>query len=170
MKRRKSYISRITLLAVLAFTMASVWSVKTSLAYFTTYATAKGSQELALGTQTTLHEEIKGMEKHVRIENTGGVDCYVRVKALAASTVGLTCKGEGWSLEKDGYWHYSDILTPGASTAPLVVSITAPQGNDIKEFNVVVIQECTPVLYDEDGNAYEDWSLGLASAGKEASQ
>ena len=26
-----------------------------------------------------------------------------------------------------------------------------------EEFNVVVIQECTPILYDEDGNAYADW-------------
>ena len=25
-------------------------------------------------------------------------------------------------------------------------------------FNVIVVQECTPVLYDENGNAYADWN------------
>ena len=33
-----------------------------------------------------------------------------------------------------------------------------PEGFDRDDFNVVVIQECTPVVYDEDGNATADWS------------
>ena len=170
MKRRRAHVSRITLLAVLAFAMASVWTVKTSLAYFTTYATAKGSHELALGTQTTLHEEIKGMDKHVRVENTGGIDCYVRVKVFAGSTVSLSYTGNGWSQGADGYWYYNNILAPGGFTETLVVGVTGPQGEDIEEFNVVVIQECAPVLYDENGQAYADWTLSLDSAGEGAAE
>ncbi|NBK93987.1 hypothetical protein D5278_18820 [bacterium 1XD21-13] len=169
MKRKKLHVFGITLLAVLALVMVSAWTVKTSLAYFTTYETAKGSHELALSTQTTLHEEIKGMEKHVSVENTGGIDCYVRVKIFAGSTVKLSCAGDGWSQKEDGYWYYKDIVAPGASAGTLVVSITGPEDEDVETFNVVVIQECTPVLYDEDGNAYPDWTLSLDVAGKEAS-
>lgn len=169
MKRKKSYVFAITLLAVLALVVVTAKTVKTSLAYFTTFQTAKGSHELALGAQTTLHEEIKGMEKHVRIENTGGIDCYVRIKVFAGSTVGLTCTGDGWSQGTDGYWYYKDIVVPGASASTMVVSITGPTDEDIETFNVVVVQECTPVLYDEDGKPYADWALSLNAAGKEAS-
>ena len=27
-----------------------------------------------------------------------------------------------------------------------------------QDFNVIVVQECTPVLYDENGNPYADWN------------
>ena len=96
-----------------------------------------------------------------------GIDCYVRVKVFAGSTVGLSCKGDGWSQGADGYWYYKDIVTPGASASTLVVSIIGPQDEDAETFNVVVVQECTPVLYDEDGKAYADWTLSLDEAGKE---
>ena len=33
-----------------------------------------------------------------------------------------------------------------------------PEGFDKDSFNVVVIQECTPVAYDEAGNPTADWS------------
>ena len=169
MKRKKSHVSRMTLLAAVALVIASAGAVQTSLAYFTTYATAKGSHELALGTQTTLHEEIKDMEKHIRIENTGGIDCYVRVKVFAGSTVGLSFAADGWRQETDGYWYYNDIVAPGASSSTMVVSIKGPEDEDMETFNVVVVQECTPVLYDEDGNPYADWAMSLDAAGKEAS-
>ena len=33
-----------------------------------------------------------------------------------------------------------------------------PEDFDKDSFNVVVIQECTPVIYDEAGNPAADWS------------
>ena len=101
MKRKKLHVFGITLLAVLALVMVSAWTVKTSLAYFTTYETAKGSHELALSTQTTLHEEIKGMEKHVSVENTGGIDCYVRVNICGKHSKAVLCRGR---MEPEGGW------------------------------------------------------------------
>ena len=42
-------------------------------------------------------------------------------------------------------------------TKELLAEITIPE--DLKDsFNVVVIQECTQVLYKEDGTPYADWS------------
>jgi len=40
----------------------------------------------------------------------------------------------------------------------LDVKIDVPDGFDRDNFNVVVIQECTPVVYDESGNATADWT------------
>ena len=107
--------------------------------------------------------------KDIRIENTGGIDCYVRVKVFAGSTVDLSFAAEEWSKDTDGYWYYNNIVAPGASSSPMVVSIKGPEDEDMETFNVVVIQECTPVLYNEDGNPYADWAMSLDAAGKEAS-
>ena len=32
-----------------------------------------------------------------------------------------------------------------------------------ESFNVIVVQECTPVLYDEEGNPYADWNRVMDS-------
>ena len=67
-------------------------------------------------------------------------------------------------LGEDDYWYYRPILP--ASTDPdnpsqttvLDAKIILPEGFDRDNFNVVVIQECTPVVYDESGNATADWT------------
>ena len=38
------------------------------------------------------------------------------------------------------------------------MKINVPEGYDRDSFNVVVIQECTPVVFDETGNPTADWS------------
>ena len=43
-------------------------------------------------------------------------------------------------------------------TTGLDVKINVPEGYDNYSFNVVVIQECTPVVYDEEGNPTADWT------------
>ena len=52
-----------------------------------------------------------------------------------------------------------DVLQAGQTTEKeLNITYKFPSGDQKpEEFNVVVIQECTPILYDEDGNAYADW-------------
>ena len=37
--------------------------------------------------------------------------------------------------------------------------------NREEDFNVIVVQECTAVLYDENGQPYYDWSI-LADTGE----
>lgn len=131
---------------------------KPSLAYFTTYASAKGGYELAAGPETEIHEEIDGLKKHIRIENTGEGDCFVRVKAFAGSVTDImySAGGGDWQEGEDGYWYYNAILAPGEITGELTASITVPEGM-ADDFNVVVIQECTPALYRQDGTPYGNW-------------
>lgn len=156
MKIKKSQNRIGVLLAVLAFVAVLGISVKDSLAYFTTYARAQGGKVLTLGNSTELKEEYDG-QKHIRVSNQGNADCYVRVKVFAGSLVELTYEGSSqWALGSDGYYYYGDIVPVGGMTDELLVSIHA--SGEIKElgtdFDVIVIQECAPVMYDENGNPY----------------
>ena len=45
------------------------------------------------------------------------------------------------------------MLAPEETTSELKIAIK----NFKEEFNVIVIQENTPALYDENGAAYSDW-------------
>lgn len=74
--------------------------------------------------------------------------------------------------EDGGWWYYTKILSPGETiggedgeenaTEILDIQIgNVPEGEvtDPSQFHVAVVQECTPVQYDEDGNPYADWTL-----------
>ena len=70
----------------------------------------------------------------------------------------LKVKKNGGSAGIDGYYYYFDgsrekVLAPEETTSELKIAIK----NFKEEFNVVVIQENTPALYDENGAAYSDW-------------
>lgn len=164
MKKFLSYFSKKSLcLAGAALVLAASLTVGKAAAYFTTYATATGGMEVDLGfTRIVPDEEVYDWTKHIKIDNTGDYPCYVRAKVFAGEKfqAGLVISGEGWTLGEDGYYYYKDIIPAGGSTADeLLVKI---DNMDSKEdFNVVVIQECAPVLYDENGNPYADWDMIL---------
>ncbi|MFR0951711.1 MAG: hypothetical protein ACLSGK_02295 [Lachnospiraceae bacterium] len=65
----------------------------------------------------------------------------------------ITHQSGGWTAGDDGYWYYDEVLPAGKETkTELNIKYTFPSGDDKpEEFNIVVIQECTPVLYKEDG-------------------
>ena len=126
-------------------------SVKPTLAYFTTYASAKGGVSVDIGPTTRVKEKFKDWKKTIQIENTGKVDCFVRCKVIAASQFTITASGNNWSLSDDGYWYYSKVVPVGEMTEPITAYIKVSE--KVKtNFNVVVVQECTPVTYDENGN------------------
>ena len=60
------------------------------------------------------------------------------------------------------FLYYDQILPAGETTATkLNVSYTFPATDSEDapaEFNVIVVEECTPVLYKADGTAYADWN------------
>lgn len=153
MWREKLRKKKALLLAGLALAMALGVSVKGSLAYFTTYATASGGQPVALGWKTQMHESYENGSKTIVVENIGELECYVRVRVFAGDMVDLQYSGSGkWEDGGDGYWYYKDIVAAGAETESLVASITYTSDQKA-DYDVVVVQECAPVLYDEDGKA-----------------
>lgn len=150
--------------AALTVVLIGCSSVQGAMAYFTTYVEAKGGHTITLGTSTSVEEKVKDMTKHIVLSNTGECECYVRVKVFSGSQYTINFSQEvdennnpWWELKEDGYWYYKDILQVGEETKELLAKIEVPE--DLKEsFDIVVIQECTPVLYDESGNPYADWN------------
>ena len=163
--KRKLSKKTIGLTAAALMLTASV-GVGSAMAYFTTYVTAEGGVSLELGaTKTVPHEEVVAGCKEIVIENSGSQDCYVRMKALtgdkyAGSIVYSEPDEAGkWTPGADGYYYYSDIVpAKTGSTSQINVAFTFPEGLELPDFNVIIIQESTPVLYDSDGNPYADWN------------
>lgn len=173
-------------LGAAAVVLAGSLSVQSAMAYFTTYVKAKGGCEITLGSETEIHENVKDMTKEIKITNTGKTDCYVRVKVFCGSQLDIAYSGavddKGnalWTKKDDGYWYYKEILKAGGTSEVLEVKISLPE--DYKDsFNVIVVQECTPVQYKADGTPYADWNakvdtktdIGVAdpAKGKEAAR
>lgn len=155
-------------LAAAALTLTMGVSVGSAMAYFTTYASASGGASLSLSNTVTIPEEqVIDWTKHVTIRNTGDVDCFVRVRAFAGETYqdGLTyADDEGkWTPGEDGCYYYSDVVPAGGETQELRIGIDHMDREE--SFNVIVVQESTPVLYDEQGNPYADWDRVMDSGG-----
>ncbi len=167
---RGSWDKRKIGLTAAAVILAGGVSIQGAMAYFTTYASAEGSQTLELGATTEIEEDFKDWTKEIKIQNTGDVDCYVRVKVFAGSQFTIDYSGyeDAWSKGEDDYWYYNDVVPVGGSTSALLATINLPSDFE-EDFNVAVVQECTPVQYNEDGTPYADWSLKVAKdSGEEA--
>ena len=148
-------------LAAVALTLTAGISAGTAMAYFTTYTEASGGVTLNMGFSETIpKEDFSNWTKHVSVENTGDYDCYVRVKALAGSKYqdGLQYSDSDgkWTPGEDGYYYYSDLIAPGESTSVLDIRIDSKESD--ASFNVVVVQESTKVLYNENNEPYADWT------------
>ena len=161
---KKSLKKKTLGLAGAALFLTAGLSVGSAMAYFTTYTQVSGGVSLSLGTTSTIPEEtVEDWTKHVTIENTGDIDCFVRVRAFAGSQYqnSLVYSGENWSLAADGYYYYSEILSPGETSGELLIAIDNMESN--QSFNVIVVQESAPVIYDGDGNPIGDWDHILDS-------
>lgn len=165
---RKLFLALAALLLVAGIGMESV------LAYFTTYATAKGTVQMSMGAaDTEIEEEVVGGQKRITVKNTGTFDCFVRIRALAGESYPLEySEPEGssnWIQGSDGYYYYQPVLLAGETTSQINVKITFPDNAEkeedelISEFNVIIVQEWTPVRYNEKGEAYAEWDKAIES-------
>ena len=149
------------IMAAATLALTGTLAVGSAMAYFTTYSTAGGGVKMNMGfTETVPKEDVDENGKHITIENTGDYDCYVRVKALAGSKYqdGLQYSDSDgkWTPGEDGYYYYSDPIAPGESTSVLDIRIDSKESD--ASFNVVVVQESTKVLYNENNEPYADWT------------
>ena len=165
---KKKFSKKSLCLAAAALALTAGLSVNSAMAYFTTYATAAGGVTISLGSTTTVPEEtVSDWTKHIVIKNTGDFECYVRVKVFAGDKYqdGLKYQGcEIWSRGEGYYYYYSDVVPAGGETEELQVKIDSKDSEE--EFNVIVAQECTPVLYDDQGNPYADWNAKQEEVGE----
>ena len=157
---RKKWNKKPLILTAAALTLTAAVSVGSAMAYFTTYSDAEGSVTMDLGfTTTEIHERVEG-GKFVSIENTGDYDYFVRVKVF--SDVPITeVAGENWEKKGD-YWEYTSVLEPEETTSELKISYDIPEEQE-DDVNIIVVHECTPVTYDENGNPVADWNFAISS-------
>lgn len=149
------------IMAAATLALTGTLAVGSAMAYFTTYSTAGGGVTMNMGfTETVPNEEVDENGKHITITNTGDYDCFVRVKAFAPVELTYNAPDGGWTDGGDGYWYYDEVLPAGETTShELNITYKFPSGDEKpEEFNIVVIEECTPVLYQEDGTPYADWN------------
>lgn len=162
---------------LLAFVLLCVGHVESASAYFTTYVTAMGGYPVSWEHHEKIHEDFQDWKKYVTISSDpDSIPVYVRAKAFSGSTYQLSYSGSEWKYtEKDQYCYYQKALNGGETTSALLVSIDNIPINPEKEdnFNVIVIYECIPVIYDEDGQMVPpeqaDWSKPLTQGKEEHS-
>ena len=154
------------LLAAAALALTATLSVGSAMAYFTAHSEASGAVQLNIGfTETEVEETVDGDGKHVVINNIGDYDCFVRVKVFSVIDVDYKPTGS-WRDGGDGYWFYDSVLPAGGSTEELLVTFEYPKNTEEdkkEEFNIIVVQECTPVVYDAEGNGIADWNRVITS-------
>ena len=162
----KKNMTKTICLAAAALVLTLGLTVGTAMAYFTTYATGKGGVQLDLGfTKTEIDEDVVAGKKEIVLKNLtkaeGGFDCYVRLKVLVGDAYkGYQIKyiehkaadGESrWTPGAEGYYYFTDILVPGGETTQLDIDLNEILANTTNTFNVIVIQENAPVIYDDEG-------------------
>lgn len=173
---KKKMIRTILLPASLALMLAAGARVQDALAYFTTYVAAEGRIQVGLTfSETETGDDVSDWTKHISILNTGTVPCFVRTKVLVSEKYGkyvsYSSQEEGsWVLGEDGYWYYGAVLYPGETASELLAVLDRKALNqdtadgEQEEFNVIVVQEHTTALYDEEGNLYADWTMTAQDA------
>lgn len=153
---------KVMVMSAAALAMTAALTIQSASAYFTTYVEASGGEVVSLGATTEIEEEqVTNLTKHVSVYNNSGVnECFVRVKVFSGNQVTCTpVENNNWTSGEDGYWYYGPVLGPKAKTDILDVKIELKDPEEAPDsFNVVVIQECTPVIYDEEGNPKADWN------------
>lgn len=142
-----------------------------AMAYFTTYAVAQGGVTLNLEfTETVPNDKVVEKAKIVSVKNEKIYPCFVRLKVFMGNELAKLITdsdyilGTGWTKAADQYFYYDQILQPGETTTEVKINLSVALGKtaeelETEEFNVIVIQECTPVIYDQEtGAAKADWS------------
>lgn len=156
-------VNRLILVAA-AIALIGGLAVKPAIAYFTDTATVSKTIPISIGDVELpeMDDDVNHMIKTIAISNTGDYDIFVRAKALYPDTCIIEKQtSTNWSDLDGGYYYYSEILKPGEKTEDLNLKIDFD--GSTSDFNVIIIQEATKVLYDEDGNAYADWDAAISN-------
>ena len=160
------------LLIVTAAILICTFSIGSAMAYFTDYAQTNGAVGVVAGTKTVLTEDVDpgagSFVKHVSVKNTGTAPCFIRAKVFYPSD--LTVSVSGWTAGAEDYYYYGSPVEPGDSAAGLDVTVSGfPTDDtnlqpDISKLNVVVVYECVPVRYDENGQPVEKWDQKIEAS------
>ena len=165
---------RYLILAVLAIAMVLSASIGTAIAYFSTYADARGGYVIHMKYETEIHEDVSAGLKTISITNyaddgTKGIyPVFVRVRIWNGSDTKID-EVSGWDEKPDttGAYRYSSPLYTGKTTSDLVIRISEVQGAGVKPgdpVDVIVTYESVPAVFDAKGNPDLDTAWNNAAA------
>ena len=158
-------IKRTVMLGIVALMMVMGTAMADSLAYFTTYVSARGGHTIDLSYETEIHEDLHDLTKGVTIENLKDTDVFVRVRVFHPTDLEVTITGDGWRQDGD-YWYYDEVLKGHAKTTTLTVTVNNVddiEGKGIESFNVVVVHESTRAIYNgEQADRNLSWNQEVA--------
>ena len=160
--------TRPVLIAILAFALVAGSGIGTAWAYFTSFATAKGSYTLRLGDREDIEEDVvEGKKEGVISVSEDSQPVFIRARGFCGDEYSLAYdkESENWTEGKDGFWYYGSPVEANGKTDKLIIHILDKDGKKIDaskvadgtKFNVIVVYESTPAIYSEDGKATADW-------------
>ena len=165
---RTGLLTAAAVMLILSAVMGSAW------AYFTTYATAKGSHIIHLGHHETIDEDFSKWEKQVRLElREDSQPSYVRARGYCADyNLSYSSESNRWFDGEDGWWYFDRVMAPiigkDGKLKPDVADILhvgidkTGTDKDGDSFNVIIVYEAAPVQYNADGSALKpkeiDWN------------
>jgi len=152
-----------SILIIIAMALVLSLSVGMTFAYFSDHTAAKGEAIVNLTGKTEIVEKVKDDKKTIVIKNIGNTDVLVRVAVYGPSAMTVTPES-GWTEKKGDFYYYESILQVGKSTSSITAYIEGPEGI-VENFDVVVINECIPVTYNEDNTVFipSDWAQDFLS-------
>lgn len=108
-------------------------------------------------TNSDINQKFIDDKMQICLRNIDDSSCYVRLKIFSPTLVNIDVFGNNWTRSTDGYWYYNNIVEPGYESEILQLKLNID--SKLKEtFNIVIIDEVTEVLYNEDGTEYADRS------------
>lgn len=139
-------------------------SIPSTIAYFTTYASASGGVEISLQAETEIIEQLpEPYSKHVQVQlDQGSQPVYVRVRAFSGSAYPIEARPSSTNWKQNGqYWEYMVplFLEEGHNITDEIIFEIDPKEDETQNFNIVVVSESIPVEFDENGNPLPaDWN------------
>lgn len=158
------------ILAVLAVILVLSASIGAALAYFTSYAEARGGYVVHMGYETEIEENVEGNVKTIRITNTAGpgtdegtYPVFVRVKVYHGSDCTIKVPAAtNWKEENEetgSVWYYTVPLYTGETTEALEISISVAAGAEVKAgdpIDVIVTYESVPAVFNAHSESNSD--------------
>lgn len=108
--------------------------------------------------KTEVEEKLYGLDKTIAVKNTGKVAAFVRVQLIYPDPNYMDGKvsisveaGDGWVKGQDNWYYYLEPIAPDAVTPTIKVEVEVGDKDNLRPFDIVVIQQCAKVERNAEG-------------------
>ena len=161
---KKIFILAITIILIISLVIGSTFA-----AYSIGDANANGSLVLSLDILANISERDNNNIKYVKITTLNdetNMPLYTRVKAITNDFTTIEFQNltnTNWDYRSDGYVYFMNAIYPGDESTELEIKMNKLYETNLENntnFNVTVVFETYPVIYDEKANPlpYYEWN------------